>query len=205
MANQVAARLKGDDYQHLYAWYLTLDLLRPGSHVARVCIEDEKAWSADDVTLQHTPESGLPDRFYQIKHHVNHSKSHSTASFIEHEANESSLLQKLFRTWRNLKAEAQGRPLEIHFISTWTWDSSDKLKNCIALRTMLSPRNLSSDAEIAPRKAQTAVGRSSRTSSGIHPGILRVRRRTAAVAGIRELGLDETLGQGADGVSPPEI
>jgi hypothetical protein len=132
MANQVAARLKGDDYQHLYSWYLALDLLRPGSQVARVVIENEKAWSADDVTLEHTAESGLPDYFYQIKQHSKHSKSHSTAQFIEQEGQESSQLQKLFRTWRNLKTQAKGRPIEIHFISTWTWDSTDKLKNCVS-------------------------------------------------------------------------
>ncbi len=27
MANQVAARLSGDDYQHLYAWQFVLELL----------------------------------------------------------------------------------------------------------------------------------------------------------------------------------
>lgn len=132
MANQVAARLKGDDYQHLYSWYLALDLLRPGSHVSRVIIENEKAWSADDVTLEHTTESGLPDFFYQIKQHSKHSRSHSTTQFTEQDGQESSQLQKLFRTWRKLKAQANGRPIEIHFISTWTWDSDDKLKNCLS-------------------------------------------------------------------------
>lgn len=132
MANQVSARLKGDDYQHLYSWYLALELLRPSSHVARICIEDEKAWSADDVTIEYTPESGLPARFHQIKFHVDHRKCYSTASFIEHEPNSSSLLQKLYKTWQNLRAEAKGRPIEIHFLSNWTWDSDDKLKSCIS-------------------------------------------------------------------------
>lgn len=132
MANQVAARLKGDDFQHLYSWYLALDLFRPGSQVVSVIVENDRAWSADDVTLHHSPESGLPDHFYQIKQHVKHTKSHSTASFIEHDPNEKSQLQKLFNTWRQLKAQANGRPIEIHFISTWTWNSEDKLKTCIS-------------------------------------------------------------------------
>ena len=132
MANQVAARLKGDDFQHLYSWYLALELPRPGSQVVKVIVENDQAWSADDVTLHHSPESGLPDHFYQIKQHVRHTKSHSTASFIEHDPKEKSQLQKLFDTWRNLKAQANGRPIEIHFISTWTWDSDDKLKTCIS-------------------------------------------------------------------------
>lgn len=132
MANQVSARLKGDDYQHLYSWYLALDLLRPGSQVAMVRIEDEKAWSADDVTIQHTPESGLPDQFYQIKNHVDHRKSYSTALFTDHKPNEKSLLQKLFKTWQELKAQARGRPIELHFISNWAWDTSDKMASCIS-------------------------------------------------------------------------
>ena len=132
MANQVSARLKGDDYQHLYSWYLALELLRPGSHVAKVCIENEKAWSADDVTIEFTPESNLPDRFHQIKFHVDQRKSYSTASFIEHEPNATSLLQKLYKTWINLSAQANGRPIELHFLSNWTWDSGDKLKSCIS-------------------------------------------------------------------------
>ena len=132
MANQVAARLKGDDFQHLYAWYLALELIKPGGQVAKVTVEDEKAWSADDVTIEYTHESGLPNRFFQIKHHVNHSSSHSTASFIEHKPGSTSQLQKLFNTWQHLEAQANGRPIEIHFISTWTWDSNDKMREVIS-------------------------------------------------------------------------
>lgn len=70
MANQSAARLMGDDYQHLYAWYLTLELLRPSQKVQWVTVEDSTAESVDDVTLFHGDGSGLPDEFYQIKYHV---------------------------------------------------------------------------------------------------------------------------------------
>ncbi len=51
MARQVAARLAGDDYQHLFAWMHVLELLMPKRRVAKVVVEDEAAGSADDVTL----------------------------------------------------------------------------------------------------------------------------------------------------------
>lgn len=53
MAKQVAARMSGDDYQHLFGWMHVLELLMPKRQVVKVIIEDEKAGSADDVTLVH--------------------------------------------------------------------------------------------------------------------------------------------------------
>lgn len=51
MANQVAARLKGDDYQYLYAWQFVLELKMPRWKVRLVTIEDALAGSVDDVTF----------------------------------------------------------------------------------------------------------------------------------------------------------
>ena len=51
MANQTSARLKGDDYQHLYAWWFVLELLVPKEKVRCVTIEDAFAGSMDDVTV----------------------------------------------------------------------------------------------------------------------------------------------------------
>lgn len=134
MANQVAARLSGDDYQHLLAWHHTLELLMPRKQVAVVCIEDERAGSADDVTIQHDAASDLTDHFYQIKYHVDHRGQYSTQALIDHKPNESSLLEKLFRTWKALKAASPGRKIEIHLFSNWTWDGEDKLRSCMSGR-----------------------------------------------------------------------
>ena len=72
MANAVAARLMGDDYQHLLAWLYAQELLMPHRAVKAVIVEDAKAVSADDLTLLRTEGAQLADRYHQIKFHVDH-------------------------------------------------------------------------------------------------------------------------------------
>lgn len=132
MANQVAARLSGDDYQHLTSWLHVLELKRPRKQVHSVSVEDERAGSADDVTVRHEPGSSHRDRFYQIKYHVDQRSGYSTGSLTHVEGNATSLLQKLFATWKKLLAESNGRPFEIHFVSNWSWDASDKVGECFS-------------------------------------------------------------------------
>lgn len=131
MANQVTAILSGMDYQHLYSWYHVLELLKPRWQVVRVRVEDEDAMSADDVTVRHADGSGLPDRYFQIKYHVNQAGHYSTDYLIARKGNESSLLQKLYRSWQTLRAADPTRSFEIRLISNWGWDTGDKLKPCI--------------------------------------------------------------------------
>lgn len=131
MAKQVAAILSGLDYQHLYSWFHVLELMKPRMQVTRVRVEDEDAVSADDVTVRHADGSGAPDRFYQIKYHVSQAGHYSTDYLIERKGNESSLLQKLFRSWKTLRAVEPPRLFEIQLISNWGWDTSDKIKPCI--------------------------------------------------------------------------
>ncbi|MBA2679925.1 MAG: hypothetical protein H0U76_16200 [Ktedonobacteraceae bacterium] len=44
MANQVAARLQGDDYQHLYAWQFVLELLMPKKNVRHTQMMPDHKW-----------------------------------------------------------------------------------------------------------------------------------------------------------------
>jgi hypothetical protein len=131
VAKQVASILGGLDYQHLYSWFHVIELMKPRMQVARVRVEDEDAVSADDVTVRHADGSGVPDRFYQIKYHVSQAGHYSTDRLIERKGKESSLLQKLFRSWKALRAAEPTRSFEIQLISNWGWDTSDKLKPCI--------------------------------------------------------------------------
>ncbi len=131
MANQVAARLSGDDYQHLYAWLTVLELKMPRKDVARVTVEDEAAGSVDDVTVIHEAASKRHDKLYQIKYHVDQRSQYSTDVLLEAKGNETSLLQKFWRTWVALRAQRPDRPVELHLISNWTWDAQDKIKSCI--------------------------------------------------------------------------
>lgn len=131
MANQVAARLSGDDYQHLFGWQFVLELLMPQKKVRHVTVEDAQAGSVDDVTIQHESDSNLPDQFYQIKYHVDHRSEYSTQALIAHKPGETSLLEKFWRTWLFLRAQNSNRDIELRLVSNWTWDTKDQLKTCI--------------------------------------------------------------------------
>ncbi|HEX6290111.1 MAG TPA: SAVED domain-containing protein [Herpetosiphonaceae bacterium] len=134
MAHQVAARLAGDEYQHLYAWYLALQLKMPGRNVRLVTVEDALAGSVDDVTVRHEPGTRIPDRCYQVKYHVDQRGDYSTESLIERKPGSSSLLEKFWKTWKLLTRQEPERPIELYLVSNWTWKSDDKLRSCFAGR-----------------------------------------------------------------------
>src|SRR5579864_6646049 len=127
MANQVAARLEGDEYQHITSWLHVLELKMPRRAVRAVTVEDESAVSADDITLRHESGSQRPDIFFQIKYHVTQASAYSTNLLLESKPKGTSLLQKLFSTWRMLKEQEPTRELEIHLVSNWSWDTADKI------------------------------------------------------------------------------
>ncbi len=131
MANQVAARLAGDDYQHLYAWQFVLELKMPHKNVRLVTIEDARAGSVDDVTVQYEPGTSMPSRFYQVKYHVDQRGAYSTDELIAHEPGEASLLEKFWRSWKLLNGQEPGRAIELYLVSNWSWDVNDKLRSCI--------------------------------------------------------------------------
>ena len=131
MANQVAARLSGDDYQHLYSWLHLLELKMVSRKVSSVRVEDENAGSVDDITVEHAASSVLADSFIQIKYHVDRRNEYSTEFLISNKPNQTSLLTKLWTSWQRLRARRPGRLIEISLISNWVWDPRDKVKACI--------------------------------------------------------------------------
>jgi hypothetical protein len=131
MAKQVAARLGGDDYQHLFGWHSALELLMPKRRVWRVTVEDALAGSVDDVTVQHEAGTMIPDEFYQYKYHVDQRSEYSSDSILKHKVGESSLLEKFWRTWQLLRARDPQREIQLRLVSNWTWDTRDKFKLCI--------------------------------------------------------------------------
>lgn len=130
MANQVAARLSGDDYQHLYAWQLVLELKMPRKSVRLVTVEDALAGSVDDVTVRHQEGTSSPDQFFQVKYHVDQRDEYSTEKLIGHKEGEASLLEKFWRTWNLLQKQNPERSIELHLVSNWSWDGKDKLRKC---------------------------------------------------------------------------
>jgi hypothetical protein len=131
MPSASSARLKGDEYQHLFAWLHALELLMPQRAVTKVIVEDAKAVSADDVTLLREAGAHWPDRYHQIKNHVDHSKAYSVDVLMEQKKGDSSLLQKWFRSWEELLVVRPSRPLEIHIVSNWGWVPGDDLRGFV--------------------------------------------------------------------------
>ena len=135
MANQVVARLQGDDYQHLYTWFQVLQLLMPQRQVAKVIVEDEGAGSIDDVTVLHEEDSDFPDRYYQVKYHVDQRSAYSVDLLTEQNGNGKSLLQKWYRSWNNLMENRPGKNVEVHIVSNWGWADDDVLGAVVSGQT----------------------------------------------------------------------
>lgn len=159
MAKQVAARLKGDDYQHLYAWYLTLELLIPSKQVQWVGVEDDDAKAFDDVTVYHEDHSGEPDKFFQIKYHVDQRGEYSTENIISARGKGTSLLEKFWKTWKFLQ-ENNHKEVILTLVSNWTWDGSDPFKKCISgTDNSIKPQFLKAPDLVKTRETwRTALG-----------------------------------------------
>lgn len=130
MANQVAARLSGDDYQHLIGWSHLLELLMPRSLLRSVTIEDPDAAFVDDITMEYEGQAGRPNLFIQVKYHVDQRSQYSTDAFVDAKGKGRSLLKKFHETWRALRTDAE-RPIELRLVSNWTWDPADRVRECI--------------------------------------------------------------------------
>jgi SMODS-associated and fused to various effectors sensor domain len=118
MGEQSAARLAGDDYQHLYSWFELLQLLSPESAYSHGYVEHPHAGAADDVTL-HPKDDQRAAKYVQVKFHVDHSASYSGSKLVEVQAAEArSVLHKLFDSWRMLKEREPGG-VEIWLVSNW--------------------------------------------------------------------------------------
>ena len=61
------ARIRGDDYQHLFAWWQALRAVIGSSDITKIGIEDPKAGNADDVTVHR--KNGIRE-YYQTKSSV---------------------------------------------------------------------------------------------------------------------------------------
>lgn len=118
MGEQSAARLGGDDYQHLYSWYEILPLLREDSPYEYAYIEHPEAGAADDVTLHPKPGAGVPTRFIQVKWHVDYRSQYTFEKLIEVATGSArSLLRKLFDSWKHLHG---GNAIEVWLVSNWS-------------------------------------------------------------------------------------
>src|ERR1044072_861136 len=116
MAEQSAARLEGDRYQHLYSWYELLRLLDEDSPYEYGYVEHPDAGSADDVTLHPKADSDKPARYIQIKWHVDQRDTYSFTNLTEVLSGTRSLLHKLFDSWKEFKKKGL---VEVCLVSIW--------------------------------------------------------------------------------------
>ena len=135
MANQVAARLKGDDYQHLYSWFHVLELLMPQRQVAKVIVEDEGAGSIDDVAVHHEKDSDFPDCYHQVKYHVDQRSAYSVDRLTEKNRNGKSLIQKWYHSWKGLIEAHPEKNVEVHIVSNWSWAENDVIGTVLSGET----------------------------------------------------------------------
>jgi hypothetical protein len=98
------ARIQGDDYQHLYAWWQALRLLTPGTDVTQIEVEALSAGNVDDVVVRRT--SG-PDEYTQVKYSVDASKPLSSEWFTTRGtgAGAKSPLERFIASWQQLKTK----------------------------------------------------------------------------------------------------
>lgn len=133
MPSASSARLKGDDYQHLYTWYRILALRKPGTKVNRVSIEMPGVGALDDVATHLTLDSGYRSEFCQIKFHVDHRSQYSTELLLAKRDGQRSLLKKLFDGWRAVSQMCDDHV--VIFLSNWAWDPNDPIAQLIDGRT----------------------------------------------------------------------
>ena len=106
MRTRSAARIQGDDYQHLVAWRHVVRSTLRGSGIVAVEIEAPEAGNVDDVVV--CSESG-PDEYHQVKWAVDASSPVGTGWLTEASAQSTSILQKLFASWRLLTGDGPPR------------------------------------------------------------------------------------------------
>ena len=137
MANSVAARIHGDDYQALVFWQQACRLLRGDDEIEAIEIESEDLKSLDDVVIYFR--DGCLDKHrrplkregIQVKYHVDFrgcltSKSLIDPAFIN--ATAVSFLQRAFNLWKMHGREG----LSIVFYSMWSIDPNDELNSLVS-------------------------------------------------------------------------
>lgn len=163
-----AARLTGDDLQHLIGWYWALSSIRPEKDIRSVAFEGSGAGNLDDIVVTYSV--AAPD-YWQVKGTV--AAGHAVDSewlMARSKAGGPSMLQKFHATWVSLRA-----------------------KTALVRLVLATNRPLdSSDAVLACRDANSKLGdRLRRATSGSDAGV--GRREWASHLGVTEEELCEFL------------
>ncbi|HLX56137.1 MAG TPA: SAVED domain-containing protein [Ktedonobacteraceae bacterium] len=149
MGEQSSSRLEGDRYQHLFSWYVILDLLDTERGIETVWVEHPRAGAADDVSVHPHPLLARPARYYQVKWHVDQRGGYSMAGLIEPGKGKSSLLGKLWESWRILQRAGD---CEIWLVSNWSSMPGD------LLGSLIQGKDYQLDARLLSAASRSSMG-----------------------------------------------
>ena len=101
------ARIRGDDYQHLFSWCQVLRAVIGESNITKIGIEDPEAGNADDVTVY--MEDGKCE-YYQVKSSVDARNTVGTEWLMEStKSGGPSIVQGFYRLWAGERGEHKPR------------------------------------------------------------------------------------------------
>jgi hypothetical protein len=143
MPSSVAARIQGDDYQIRYFWWRALELIT-SDFVQAVDLESTSVKVIDDVVVEYSSpvrdHGGRFDIDYcQLKYHVTQDGAFSFNDMLDPDftGTKESFLQRLFDTYRILKAEHPNRAFRMRIVSPWHWHPDDVFAGCWATEGFL--------------------------------------------------------------------
>lgn len=147
MAKQaVAAQAGGQDFQGRVFWHYAAGLRRTPPTVQKVCYEYDAAAGVDDVVVFYSEAQLDGNQRYdvdaiQAKYHVDQRHSYSLATLTEATGGGSSLLQKMYAGYREIRA--QGKSCRAILESNWGWDNDDPVAKQVRADGQLPERFLS--------------------------------------------------------------
>lgn len=153
MSAPIAAAIRGADYQALLVWLNALLLLDESEGVESVGFEDAAVQPGDDLIILRAPSDPRPSEYWQIKYHVNHAGTYSSAELMRPTGRRSkSLLRRLWAVWSSQRGK---RPsINVGIMSNWSWDERDPLRRFIRDEGHLDPE-LALSSEPAARQIRS--------------------------------------------------
>ncbi len=138
MANAVAAREYGDQYQAMVFWQYALGLLRKDSDIKEIGYEHDEIKSFDDIVIHYNREQNFRDttintEYVQVKFHMKQNKEFTMDNLLDPafiDAKSESFLQKAANAYRKDKKQYASSIYVIY--STWTIQHADILNDLIS-------------------------------------------------------------------------
>lgn len=137
MANAVAPRIEGDEYQSLCFWYFA-SLMLSKDFIEKICYESDDVEFVDDIIVFYK-ESGVDAGgwksmvdYFQVKYHVDNRNRYNCDALIDPNFSNSkkSMLQRFYDAYEQIN-ELGFNYFRMFLISNWDWDQNDPLYQAI--------------------------------------------------------------------------